>query len=58
MSEEQPPYDPTPLAPKADDELKAFMLVLHRSLKMITNYIEKRYDIGPRSDEDRRKKAA
>lgn len=29
-----------------DDDLKAFLIVLHRALKGIVIYIERKYDIG------------
>lgn len=54
MSEEQPPYDPTPLAPKPDDELKAFLLVLRQGMLLVVRYIEKKYDLGM----DEKKRAA
>lgn len=40
--------------PAQDDELKAFLIVLHRALRMICRHIEKRYDIG----EQKERKAA
>lgn len=36
--------------PAQDDELRAFLLVLHRALRMICAHIEKRYDLGEHRD--------
>jgi hypothetical protein len=32
--------------PDQNDDLKAFLIVLHRALRMICVHIEKRYEIG------------
>lgn len=45
MTEPQPPADPTPLAPKPDDELKAFLLVFRQGMLLVTRFIEKKYDL-------------
>jgi hypothetical protein len=36
---------PQPITPKDDDELKAFLLVFRQGLRLVTAYIEKKYDI-------------
>jgi hypothetical protein len=51
----QPQLDTPPN--EQDEELKAFLLVVHRSLKMIVCFIEKKYQIGDEA-QDKRKRAA
>lgn len=65
MTEERPDDDhqpPTPVTePKPDDELKAFLLVFRQGMRLITAYIERRYDIPCKCEtceEQRRKRAA
>jgi hypothetical protein len=58
--------EPQPITPKPDDELKPrqrsdddlrdFLVVVHRAGKLILGYIEKRYGIG--DEADKRKRAA
>jgi hypothetical protein len=49
---------PQPITPqKDDDELRAFLIVVHRSLRMITVFIEKKYQIGDEAPEKRKRAA-
>ncbi len=59
MSEQQPPYDPKPVAlePKPDDELRELAMALHRSLKGLVVFLERRYELGDESPSKKRRAA-